>query len=140
MKNLWALRYVFGMLLAFGLVIACGFWAVQNYPVHAGVVLALGALALAIQYWRVRRRDEARGWRLLCVSPDGWRYEEKHAEAWTGFLMSEQMDFREPPHHLEIMSSSRWSEYPEWTHGRREEILARIRSELKEPNYVLKEG
>jgi hypothetical protein len=88
-----------------------------------------------------RAEEERRGWRLRCVEAGSWAYEEKRVEEWhRAFVMREITDYREPPHHLEIMSPPRWTEYPEWTHGRREEIVARIRSELKEPDYALTEA
>lgn len=89
-----------------------------------------------------RRAEEARrGWRLRCLRAGNWAYEERKGPEWRrGFVLSEVTDYREPPHHLQIMNSARWTEYPDWTHGRREEILSRIRSELKEPDYVLQDA
>jgi hypothetical protein len=106
-------------------------------------IVGFAAFAIFMLLWRMEDRraaEEKRGWRLRCVSAGSWAYEEKRAGSWGGFIMSELTDYREPPHHLQIMSQPRWIEYPEWTQGRREEILRRIRSELKEPDYVLKEA
>ena len=112
---------------------------------NAIVVCVLGFTAFAIfmlwwQYADRRGEEEQRGWRLRCVAGGRWAYEEKRHGVWSGFEMEEISDCRESPLHLEIMSSARWNEYPEWTHGRREEILARIRLELKEPLYVIEEA
>jgi hypothetical protein len=137
MNNLLVLRFlrILGYIAFAGLVIA-----VVIFPVYVFAVVALLVLALTIQYWRIRRRNEARGWRLRFVSRGDWTYEEKRNGAWVGFKMSEQKNASKSPQHLLIKSSPRWTEYPEWTHGRREEILARISSQLKEPYYVLIEA
>jgi hypothetical protein len=105
--------------------------------VSLGVLVALGLIYTGKDK---RSQEERRGWRLRCISAGSWIYEEKKGDAWSGFLMEEQTDYREPPHHMRVMSAARWSEYPEWMQGRRDEILGRIRSELKEPRYVLKEA
>jgi hypothetical protein len=58
LKGLWSLRYVFGMLLAFGLSIAAFVLAVKNYPMYVGVgVIILGGL-IVINQPRVRRERE----------------------------------------------------------------------------------
>ena len=102
--------------------------------------MALIIFSLATVAQDRRAKEVSRGWRLRCLGAGSWTYEEKRGDSWSGFVMPELTDYREPPHHLEVMCTARWSEYPEWTQGRRDEILARIRSELKEPDYVLKEA
>lgn len=58
MKKLWALRYVFGMLLAFGLGVALLSMAVVHYPMYAGIAaLLLVGWIMAIQP-RVRKERE----------------------------------------------------------------------------------
>jgi hypothetical protein len=84
--------------------------------------------------------EAKRGWRIKARPAGAFAYEEQRDGSCVGFTMDEITDYREPPHHLQIMCSTRWTEYPEWTHGRRNQILGRIRSELKEPDYVLKEA
>ena len=113
---------------------------------NALMVCFLGFLALAVFSWvsgaaDQRDQEARRGWRVRCVAAGSWAYDEKRGDAWRcGFVMEEITDFRESPHHLQIMGAARWGEYPEWVQGRRDEILARIRAELKEPGYVLKEA
>jgi hypothetical protein len=58
MKKLWALRYVVGMLLAFGLGVALLATAVMRYPMYVGIaVLLLIGWIIAIQP-RVRKERE----------------------------------------------------------------------------------
>ena len=58
MKKLWALRHVFGMLLAFGLGVALLAAAVMRYPLYVGIaVLLLIGWIIAIQP-RVRKERE----------------------------------------------------------------------------------
>lgn len=58
MKKFWALRYVFGMLLAFGLGVVLLVTAMMNYPMYAGIaVLLLIGWIVAIQP-RVRKERE----------------------------------------------------------------------------------
>jgi hypothetical protein len=58
MKKLWALRYVFGMLLAFGLGVALLAAAVMSYPIYVGIaVLLFIGWIIAIQP-RVRKERE----------------------------------------------------------------------------------
>ena len=105
-------------------------------------LISFGALAVFsfLTVHEDRKEFESkRGWRIKARGAGAFAYEEKRQGIWVGFTMDELTDYREPPHHLQIMCSARWSEYPDWAHARREEILRRIRSELKEPDYVLKE-
>ncbi|MCW1915757.1 hypothetical protein OJ996_19375 [Luteolibacter sp. GHJ8] len=40
------------------------------------------------------------------------------------------------PHHLIFFCSAEaWQRYPEWAKDRRDEIIARIKSEFREPAY-----
>jgi hypothetical protein len=58
MKKLWALRYVLGILLTFGLVVALLGAAVMRFPVYVGIaVLLLVGWIIAIQP-RIRRERE----------------------------------------------------------------------------------
>ncbi len=140
MNKLWDLRFVLAGLSIFcGAVVALK-WASQHFPSQLLIVGSIFLFAVLIRVVWVVVRNNAKGWRVRSISPEGWVYEERHNGAWVGITMAELMDYREPPHVLRIMSASRWTEYPEWTHGRRDEIVARIKAELKEPNYVLQEG
>jgi hypothetical protein len=69
------------------------------------VVLATFSLMTAAQD---RRAKEVRqGWRLRCVGAGSWTYEEKKGDTWSGFVMPELTDYREPPHHLQVMCEAR---------------------------------
>lgn len=106
-------------------------------------VAIIGFLALALYtFWDAvadkRQREKDRGWRIRRTNtPGSWAYEELSHGVWNGFVMEETTDYREPPHHLQIMGAARWNEYPAPMQGRRDEILKRIRSELREPDYFL---
>lgn len=46
----------------------------------------------------------------------------------------------EPHHVVHLASPERWDDCPSWARGQRDEIVARIRSQLKEPGYLYQVG
>jgi hypothetical protein len=58
MKKLWALRHVFGMLLAFGLAVALFARTLRHYPIYVGVAAVILVLLILANQPRVRRERE----------------------------------------------------------------------------------
>lgn len=78
---------------------------------------------------------EARGWRVGHRGRDQMYYEEFRDGAWQRIEIDGEM-LMGPAHHVIYFASpARWAEYPPWAQGRREEIMARIKSEFRAPDY-----
>ena len=137
MKKLWALRYVLVMLAAFGLAVTLFFQAVTRFPRYVAAGFALLVAALLLQSWRIKIRNDRRGWRMRCVTAGRWAYEEKKEEGWVGIPFEELGDFRESPHIIGVPEPEAWRRFPVWAAERREEIISRVRTELAPPHYVL---
>lgn len=80
-------------------------------------------------------RDGGRGWRVGHEGRDMMYYEEKHDGAWRRVEVSGEMLLGRAHHVIYFRPPERWLEYPEWARHRREEIIARIKSEFREPDY-----
>ena len=62
-------------------------------------------------------------------------YEELHAGAWQRLDISGEMLTGRAHHVIYFPTAKAWSQMPEWARDRREEIIARIKSEFREPDY-----
>ena len=117
------------------------------------LVVCLGALA-ALLSRRVRREfaaapalpvadapsmaapsRESRDWRVGHVGRDRMYYEEWRDGAWHRLDIEGEMLSGRAHHAVYLASPERWLGYPEWARHRRDEIVARIKSELREPDY-----
>lgn len=78
----------------------------------------------------------ARGWRVGHQGRDRMYYEERRDGAWQRLDIEGEMLMGEAHHAVYLASPDRWRHYPDWARDRREEIVARIRSEFHEPDYV----
>ena len=76
-----------------------------------------------------------RGWRTGHLGRDRLYYEERRGGAWQRIEIDGEMLMGRPHHVIHVPSPERWRAGPEWARGRRDEILARIRSEFREPDY-----
>lgn len=87
MKNLWALRYVFVMLVVFATVVACSVWLVRAFPVYVCASILLIVAAAIIDRPNAQRREERikaqvedalhRSYTLLSIPPKltmSWSY------------------------------------------------------------------
>lgn len=104
-------------------------------------VIAFTVFAVFMLAWSAsdrRAEEERRGWRLRCFGAGSWAYEEKRNGEWVGVTFEETTDFRESPHTIDVRPE-RWTAFPSWAIERREEILVRMRSQLKRPQYVIEE-
>ena len=106
------------------------------------LVVGVCAAALAALLWRrgefaapKRRADRDRGWRVGHRGRDMLYYEEWRDGAWRRLEISGEL-LTGPAHHaIYFDSPQRWQTYPEWARQRRDEIIGRITSELRPPDY-----
>jgi len=78
---------------------------------------------------------ERRGWRVGHQGRDRMYYEELRDGAWERIDIDGEMLMGRAHHVIYFASSEAWLRYPAWARGRREEIIARITSEFREPDY-----
>lgn len=79
--------------------------------------------------------DRERGWRTGHRGRDFMYYEEWRDGAWHQIEVQGEM-LMGPAHHVIYFDSpERWQRHPEWARGRRDEIIARIKSSFPEPEY-----
>jgi hypothetical protein len=84
---------------------------------------------------RLFRRDGKRGWHVGHHGRDQMYYEEFVDGTSRRIPISGEMLVGRPHHVIYFASSEEWREYPEWARDRRDEIIGRIKSELREPDY-----
>lgn len=87
------------------------------------------------QAWAQEARERTRGWRVGHRGRDQMFYEEWRGGRWERIEISGEM-LMGPAHHVIYFATpGQWSRYPEWAQGRRDEIIARIKSEFRPPEY-----
>ena len=79
--------------------------------------------------------EEARGWRVGHRGRDQMYYEEKIGGVWQRLEMDGEMLTGRAHHVIYFASAEVWRGYPEWARERREEIVARVNSVFREPDY-----
>ncbi len=78
---------------------------------------------------------EERGWRVGHRGRDQMYYEERHRGQWERLAIDGEMLTGRAHHVIYFPTPAQWSRYPAWAQGRRDEIIARIKSEFREPDY-----
>lgn len=85
---------------------------------------------------QVRKDAPARCWRVGHVGRDGMYYEELHNGEWLRISLDGEMLTGRAHHVIYFASPEDWRRYcPEWARERREEIVGRIKSQFREPDY-----
>jgi hypothetical protein len=79
--------------------------------------------------------EEARGWRVGHTGRDLMYYEEKIRGVWQRLEMDGEMLTGRAHHVIYFASAEVWRGYPEWAWERRDEIVARVKSVFREPDY-----
>lgn len=80
--------------------------------------------------------DETKmNWRIRHEGRDAIYYEELHEGTWRGFELGGEMLIGPAHHAICFGSLAEWNLNPEWTHGRRDEIVARVKSVCRPPDY-----
>lgn len=62
-------------------------------------------------------------------------YEEYRQGSWERLNVDGEMLLGRAHHIIFFRTEADWSRYPAWAHGRRTEIIARIKSAFREPDY-----
>ena len=76
-----------------------------------------------------------KNWRVGHRGRDMMYYEEKRDGTWQRLEISGEMLMGRAHHVIYFDSPGRWQSYPDWARSRRDEIIARIKSEFREPDY-----
>lgn len=79
--------------------------------------------------------DTDRDWRVGHTGRDQMYYEERRDGRWERIEIQGEMLTGRAHHVIYFATPSQWASYPAWAQGRRDEIIARIRSEFREPDY-----
>jgi hypothetical protein len=79
-------------------------------------------------------------WRVGHRGRDGMYYEEQHDGIWQRIDIDGEMLTGCAHHVIYFASSEAWQRYPEWARHRREEIIARIKSQFRPPDYEYEGG
>lgn len=74
-------------------------------------------------------------WRVGHQGRDGMYYEEEIGKQWRRIAIDGELLTGRAHHAVYLASPQRWREYPEWARDRRDEIVARIRSQFRPPDY-----
>ena len=74
-------------------------------------------------------------WRVGHQGRDQMYYEERIGGTWQRLEIQGEMLMGVAHHVIYFASPAAWDRYPEWARGRREEIIARIKSEFRPPEY-----
>jgi hypothetical protein len=125
------LRHVLIPFLLLGAVCLFFFETAKRFPVYflgaAGVLIVFAMFAA-----RSRKiRDEKRSWRVGHVGRDAMYYEELRNGTWDRIDIDGEMLVGKA-HHIIYFASTK---FPDWAFGRREEIVERIKSEFRPPEY-----
>lgn len=76
-----------------------------------------------------------RRWRVGHQGRDMMYYEEWNDGGWQRLVIDGEMLTGRAHHVIYFASPERWQSYPKWARLRRDEIIARIKSEFREPDY-----
>jgi len=109
-------------------LIAIGVVLIARLLIGFSRAAALGASHLA-------DHPPEREWRVGHRGRDGMYYEEQHAGAWQRIDIDGEMLTGRAHHVIYFASPEAWQRYPEWARHRREEIIARIKSKFRPPDY-----
>jgi hypothetical protein len=75
-------------------------------------------------------------WRPGHRGRDAMYYEERRNGIWERIEIDGEMLMSGEPHHtIFFRAAEDWLRYPDWAKDRRDEIIARIKSEFREPAY-----
>lgn len=79
--------------------------------------------------------DRLRGWRVGHRGRDCMFYEEWREGTWQCIEIDGEMLLGRAHHIIYFPSPEKWLAYPAWAQYRRDEIISRIKSEFREPDY-----
>jgi hypothetical protein len=74
-------------------------------------------------------------WRVGHTGRDMMYYEENHDGIWQRIAIDGEMLTGRAHHIIFFANEETWQRYPEWARHRRHEIISRIKSQFREPDY-----
>lgn len=80
-------------------------------------------------------QDDRLAWRVGHRGRDQMYYEESHGGNWRRIEIDGEMLTGRAHHVIYFANPDTWQRYPEWARHRRDEIIARIKSRFREPDY-----
>ncbi len=83
----------------------------------------------------IKRADLKRGWRVGHAGRDQMFYEELVEGSWKRIPIDGEMLIGDAHHVIYFPSRKEWEAMPEWTRGRRKEIVTRIKERFTAPGY-----
>jgi hypothetical protein len=86
------------------------------------------------------RQSDGQAWRVGHTGRDQMYYEERCGDTWRRIAIDGEMLSGRSHHVIYFASPEIWSRYPEWARSRRDEIMARVKSEFREPDYQYADG
>lgn len=125
------LRYLILPLVVFGIVCFLFWETAKRYPVYIFGAVAIWIVIVLIRAQLHKKRDSQRGWRVGHVGRDSMYYEEFRDGAWHRIELDGEMLVGKA-HHVIYFGSLN---FPDWARERRDEIIARIKSEFHPPQY-----
>jgi hypothetical protein len=130
-KTTWLiLKYLILPLVVFGVVVH---FLLEDIRFFGGAVI-LVAILFVVAVIRSRfqlRRDTVRGWRVGHRGRDTMYYEELHDGTWKRMEIGGEM-LTGRAHHVIYFGST---PFPDWAQARRDEIIQRVKSEFRTPDY-----
>jgi hypothetical protein len=79
--------------------------------------------------------NQQQTWRVGHHGRDAMYYEEMIGGSWQRIDIDGEMLMGRAHHVIYFASAEQWQRYPEWARHRRNDIIARIKSEFREPDY-----
>jgi hypothetical protein len=101
-----------------------------------GILMLTGALILlfAIFIW-TNYKEKKRGWKVKKGGNSKQEYLELDGNNWRSITFDCEMYSKVVPRHA-IITSKDWGIYPEWAQAKKDEIITRLKSALKDPAYT----
>ncbi|MES2477299.1 MAG: hypothetical protein V4640_16050 [Verrucomicrobiota bacterium] len=117
-----------------------------SVPVIAGCVALLAALLVRnvrAEFGLIPMKtcetadssNDAVKWRVGHRGRDSMYYEELHGGIWERIDIDGEMLMGRAHHVIYFATAPAWNAYPAWAQGRRDEIISRIKSQFREPDY-----
>jgi hypothetical protein len=109
-----------------------------NYIYNLAIIGLFGigfACFIVIRARKLRALAVRRGWDVGHRGRDLMFYEERVNGQWERIRLDGEMLSGHPHHVIYFADPDQWQKYPDWARGRRDEIIARIKSQFREPDY-----
>jgi hypothetical protein len=123
---------------ALPIVVVCGglgVWLVSGRVRTEFGVKRPPALPMMAHAGEATPGEESRGWRVGHRGRDMMFYEERVAGGWQRLDLDGEMLTGRAHHVIYFASAESWRSYPAWARDRRDEIIGRVTSVFREPDY-----